>query len=224
MTDAAHQLAAFVDALLKGKRPPRFPAERTDGDALRAATALRAAIPGADAPRPEFVERLSRQLAAATELPARIPLSRRRLLARLSVPAAAAFLGAAAATAIRAAIDSLGPNRHASDEDELVPRQAGRWVPVAPVASLSVGRPVRFTAGAITGFVVMQDDAIQAISAVCTHMGCLLAPNQQSDRLDCPCHGAAFTLGGTPLDPEYSAPLPRLHVRVVGDMVEVFAI
>jgi len=224
VTDAVDRVAAFVDALLKGKRPPRFLADREDSDALRVAAALRAGTPGADAPQPEFVERLSQQLAAAAERPAGASLSRRRLLARLGVPASAALVGAAATTAVRAAADWLGAVRHAADEDELVPQGIGRWVPVAPVASLASGQPVRFTAGAIPGFVVKQGERIEAISAVCTHLGCLLVPDERADRLNCPCHGASFTLGGAPLNPEYTAPLPRLRVRVSGGMVEVFAI
>ena len=232
MTDGVDQVAAFVDALLKGKRPPRFPADREDGDALRVATALRAATPGADAPEPEFVKRLSRQLAAAVERPADASLSRRRLLAQLGVPAAAALVGAAAATALRSAADWLGAVRREADEDEhvpegngrWVPEGIGRWVPVAPAASLAAGRPERFTAGAIQGFLVKQGDGILAVSAVCTHLACLLAPNDRADRLNCPCHGASFTLDGAPLNPEYTRPLPRLRVRVSGDMVEVFTV
>jgi nitrite reductase/ring-hydroxylating ferredoxin subunit len=224
MTDAVDRVAAFVEALLKGQRPPRFPAEREDADALRVAAALHAAIPGADAPQPEFVARLARQLAAAAERPAAASLTRRRLLARLGIPASAALVGAAAATAFRTAADWLGAVHHAADESELVPQAAGHWVPVVPLASLAAGRPVRFTAGAIQGFLVQQGDRIQAVSAVCTHLGCLLAPNEQADRLDCPCHGASFTLAGAPLNPEYTTPLPRLQVRISGEMVEVLTV
>jgi Rieske Fe-S protein len=62
------------------------------------------------------------------------------------------------------------------------------------------------------------------VSAVCTHLGCLLDPNPAAGRLDCPCHGASFSLDGQPLSPTYTRPLPRLQTRINGDQVEVYAL
>jgi hypothetical protein len=65
MTGGADRVATFFDAVLKGQRPPRFPAEREDGYALLVAAAFGAATMGAVEPQPEFAARLSYQLAAA---------------------------------------------------------------------------------------------------------------------------------------------------------------
>jgi len=220
--ERVEQVAAFVDELLRGGRPRRFAAHADDGDALRAAAALAAASPRADEPNARFAERLRRELAEAVERPGRPSASRRRLLGRLGLPAAAALLGASMATGIRELAERLGPE---DPPGMLVPWGASaRWMPVASTASLTPGQPLRFTAGAVSGFLVQGPDAIQAISAICTHMGCLLNPNVDAGRLDCPCHGASFALDGTPLNAEYTRALPRLRVRVGGDMVEVYAI
>jgi Rieske Fe-S protein len=202
------------------------------------AAALAAARPGADAPSPDFVARLQQRLADANQAaettavettgtrPGWLWLSRRRLLARFAPQAAAVALGAAAATAAHSLMDRLSTDQ---DDSELVPATGGRWVPVASLASLASlppGTPVRFSAGAIEGFVILLQtpkEEVRAVSAVCTHLGCILAASPGGDRLECPCHGAAFATDGSPLSAEYQRPLPKLRTRLSGDQVEVFA-
>jgi Rieske Fe-S protein len=62
---------------------------------------------------------------------------------------------------------------------------------------------------------------MQALSAVCTHMGCIVRFNADHGSLDCPCHGASFALDGSPINHDYLQALPRLQSRVNGDIVEV---
>jgi hypothetical protein len=57
----------FVEDLLRGKRPRRFPAEQTDIAELRTAIGLRAARPGSGSPRDEFVTDLHGQQAAPAQ-------------------------------------------------------------------------------------------------------------------------------------------------------------
>jgi Rieske Fe-S protein len=52
----------------------------------------------------------------------------------------------------------------------------------------------------------------------------VLHANEASERLDCPCHRAAFSLDGTVLFHEFPAPLkplPTLQVRRSGNDVQV---
>ncbi len=54
-----------------------------------------------------------------------------------------------------------------------------------------------------------EDGQVHAVSAVCTHMGCIVGWNRTDRTWDCPCHGSRFTLSGevlngpavTPLEP-----------------------
>ncbi len=54
-----------------------------------------------------------------------------------------------------------------------------------------------------------EDGRVHAVSAVCTHMGCILGWNHTDRTWDCPCHGSRFALTGevlngpavTPLEP-----------------------
>jgi glycine/D-amino acid oxidase-like deaminating enzyme/nitrite reductase/ring-hydroxylating ferredoxin subunit len=55
-----------------------------------------------------------------------------------------------------------------------------------------------------------QDDTLQAVSAVCTHLGCLVAFNDAEQTWDCPCHGSRFALDGTVVNgPATTALEPR---------------
>jgi glycine/D-amino acid oxidase-like deaminating enzyme/nitrite reductase/ring-hydroxylating ferredoxin subunit len=41
------------------------------------------------------------------------------------------------------------------------------------------------------------DDSLRAVSAVCTHLGCVVAWNSAERSWDCPCHGSRFSASGT---------------------------
>jgi nitrite reductase/ring-hydroxylating ferredoxin subunit len=222
--EPADQVAAYVDALRDGRRPPRFPTDADEsGGALRAAAALNAALPGADAPRREFVEGLRQRLAqAAVPTSSAGSVTRRRLLGQLALPAVAALVGAAAATAVRSVLDHLLARGGDAADTQLVPDGVGHWTAVIPLISLSPGQPRYFASGAIQGFLIRQGADVSAVSAICTHLGCVLRNGKLPGRLDCPCHGASFTLLGEPLNPEYTTPLPGLRTRVNDGTVEVF--
>ena len=90
----------FVEDLLHGRRPHRFPAEEADVAELRTAIGLRAARPGSGAPREEFVTDLHRRLTAELadtdpeDGPARVVgCTRRRFVQGAAVAAAAAAVG-----------------------------------------------------------------------------------------------------------------------------------
>ncbi|HEY2703418.1 MAG TPA: Rieske (2Fe-2S) protein [Candidatus Dormibacteraeota bacterium] len=217
MSRGDRRVRRFVDALLRDRRPPRFEADPEDARLLQVAASLRGARTATDLPSAEFVSGLEAELREQLE-PA--PGRRRE-------PSRRGFLiggGIAAAAAAGVAVD-LGVRRTDQDraQGELVPA-TGSWHPVATLADLAGGRPLRFRAGSVEGVLVPHPDGgVHALSAVCTHMGCLL--EARADSLRCPCHGASFDLQGASVDREYlTTPLPRLRSRVVGDRVEVLVV
>jgi nitrite reductase/ring-hydroxylating ferredoxin subunit len=175
---------------------------------------MRAQHPGASNPTPEFVDSLARRL---REPPA--ATSRRGFLRGAGIAAAAAVIGVAADRTV----NSLTEGGHAPEHGgELVPKSAG-WKAVTTLAALEARPVVRFSAGAVTGFVIRNGARITAMSAVCTHQGCILDAAADSSSLVCPCHQQSFALDGTAKPGDYYlAPLPQLRSRVNGDAVEVF--
>jgi cytochrome b6-f complex iron-sulfur subunit len=222
MSDVVERLHDFVEALLKDRRPKRYPTDPEEAAAMHAATSLRTARPGADLPSPEFVAGLERRLAREVtrpEEPAQPAISRRRALQAAGLTAAAAVVaGVAAGRLAPGAPDTTTAD--GTSDDALNPRNA-QWVAVAAASAVGPGKAMRFSAGAVEGFVVNQAGRVNALSAVCTHMGCILKVNQDAGSLDCPCHGASFHLDGSPLNREYLRSLPTLESRVREGMVEV---
>jgi glycine/D-amino acid oxidase-like deaminating enzyme/nitrite reductase/ring-hydroxylating ferredoxin subunit len=54
-----------------------------------------------------------------------------------------------------------------------------------------------------------EDGAVHAVSAVCSHMGCIVGWNPTDRTWDCPCHGSRFTLEGEVLAGPAVLPLKR---------------
>jgi len=70
------------------------------------------------------------------------------------------------------------------------------WHFVIPLVALGEGA-VRFTADTLVGYVLResgtaQAEQIVALSAACTHMGCIVRWEDADRHFHCPCHTALF--------------------------------
>jgi cytochrome b6-f complex iron-sulfur subunit len=227
VNDDPEQLDKHVEDLLADRRPERTPlGEETALRARQTAAMLRAAKPGAGLPSKEFLERMQASIhgwvgeqSARTE-PAPRP-SRRSLLLSGAAGLAA---GIAAGVAAAVGIDRLGKSPAPGPGRILV--ENGSWKPVKAVADLPEGTAVAFRSGAIEGFLIRHGQEVRGLSAVCTHMGCILNYSKFRDQFECPCHGATFKTNGQPTD-QYDTRLPRLpslDVRINNGQVEVFTV
>lgn len=69
--------------------------------------------------------------------------------------------------------------------------------------------------------VVHERGRISALSAICTHKGCLVRWDNRKGELYCPCHGSAFDLNGNVKRGPAPRPLASLPVRVIHDQIVV---
>lgn len=195
-TEAAND---YVDALLAGRRP-RPPREIAgdEGDALRMAAFLSSAETHQAQPSAAFVEHLRARLAA--------PQRRSWLDFRLTRRGMArGLIGGVAAVAACL----VGGQAFQRLRGEPVP---GGWVPIARAAELTPGSVKRFVAGELEGHVMNIGGKIWALSAICTHMPCVLDWRGQNQEFQCACHEAGrFDVSGQQMGvDEYKQPLPPL--------------
>jgi cytochrome b6-f complex iron-sulfur subunit len=227
MNDDPEQLDQYVEDLLQDRKPERTPLP--DEDALRArqtAAMLRAAKPGAGLPTKEFLEQMQGSIhdwvdeQSTRPQPSARP-SRRALLLTGGAGIAA---GIAAGVAAAVGLDRLPKPPVPPPGQALV--ENGSWKTVKALVDLPEGTPIAFRSGAIEGFLIRNGDEVKGLSAVCTHMGCILNYSKLRTRFECPCHGATFEVSGQPTK-QYDTPLPRLpslSVRVQRGQVEVYTV
>ena len=58
-----------------------------------------------------------------------------------------------------------------------------------------------------------------ALSAVCTHLGCIVKWESDKDEFLCPCHGGRYSPAGQVLSGPPPAPLPTYSVSVAADEI-----
>ena len=226
MNDDPEQLDQYVEDLLQDRKPERTPL--ADEDALRArqtAAMLRAAKPGAGLPSKEFLGRMQASIPELVSQQSARPQPVARPSRRALLLTGAA--GLAAGIAATVGIDKL-TQKEAPLSGQLVLQTGswkGSWKPVKALADLPDRTPVAFRSGAIEGFLIRNGEDVKALSAVCTHQGCILNYSKLRDRFWCPCHGATFKTDGQMDEYELALPpLPALKSRVQRGQVEVFTV
>jgi cytochrome b6-f complex iron-sulfur subunit len=226
MSPRKRRVDRLLDAVADGEALPSGRIEDPeDAEALRAAIELRAAQPAADLPSEAFVALLRRQLDdERSDAGPRRGFSRRSLLASAGAVAAGAVAAAAGGVVVDRTL--LEPAHHTGPQTAaaLDPTD-GQWTAVATQADLTPGTAHRFATPGVVGFVSATETGVVAVSAACTHLGCILQQNTPSGRLDCPCHRTAFGYDGQLLFSQLETPpvaLTRIQVRQRDGSVEVF--
>ncbi|KAF2517157.1 FAD-dependent oxidoreductase [Flavobacterium foetidum] len=57
------------------------------------------------------------------------------------------------------------------------------------------------------------DNTLQAFSAVCPHLGCVVHWNPDEKSFDCPCHGSRFATDGTVINGPAKTDLDKIHIK-----------
>lgn len=90
---------------------------------------------------------------------------------------------------------------------------------LAQVSDIPVGGAISATDADGNKILLVQPEAgtVIGLSAVCTHQGCTVVPDD--DQLHCPCHGSVFDLTGATVSGPADEPLPTVDVHVADGAV-----
>jgi len=92
-----------------------------------------------------------------------------------------------------------------------------------PPTKFRAGSPELYPVNSVTFlpeqqvYVVRTSDGFYAVSAVCTHLGCVTQWKPDSDQIACPCHGSKFKPDGTKIEGPAPRPLPHFLITLTLD-------
>jgi cytochrome b6-f complex iron-sulfur subunit len=134
------------------------------------------------------------------------PISRRRLMAYAWIGAAAIVMG----ELIGGTFAFLWPRRKGPKVETVF--IAGK------VTDFKVGEVIPFRKERT--FILRTEGGFLAISAICTHLHCIVNWNEMLKKFECPCHGAKFNQNGEVLEGPPPRPLDLYKLQiVVGNVV-----
>jgi Rieske Fe-S protein len=240
------ELEQFIEKLQAGQTA-HPPSELTPSKAriYRMAALFRSASPDEVTPRPEFAAELkarleleiqqppkTRHLPFISRKPQREPrVSRRALLAGGAAAVAASLVAGAGIEHVVEQAATGGPapgtgQTGSTWSTPIVPHDiASTWLFVSTLAGLGENA-IRFATDSLVGYVIrndgdsgesVRDVPVIAMSAACTHMGCIVQWQNSDQKFHCPCHGGLFSEYGKPENSSpvrYLTALPRLETKI----------
>ncbi len=66
-------------------------------------------------------------------------------------------------------------------------------------------------------YIVRMPEGFYAVSAVCTHLGCVTQWKPDAEMIACPCHGSKFKSDGTKIEGPAPRPLPHFGISMTAD-------
>ena len=92
-----------------------------------------------------------------------------------------------------------------------------------PPSSFRVGSPDQYPANSVSYiedqqvYIVRTNEGFYAVSAVCTHLGCITQWKPDANQIACPCHGSKFTREGAKTDGPAPRSLPHFSITLTAD-------
>jgi cytochrome b6-f complex iron-sulfur subunit len=92
-----------------------------------------------------------------------------------------------------------------------------------PPARFHIGAPEDFPVNSVSFlreqqvFIVRTNDGFSAVSAVCTHLGCITEWKPDDNLIACPCHGSKFNREGKKVAGPAPQPLPHFTMLLAAD-------
>jgi cytochrome b6-f complex iron-sulfur subunit len=92
-----------------------------------------------------------------------------------------------------------------------------------PPTTFRIGLPDGYPMNSVTYiadqqvYIVRMPGGFHAISAICTHLGCITQWKPDLDSIACPCHGSQFSKEGSVVHGPAPQPLPHYALRLMPD-------
>ena len=92
-----------------------------------------------------------------------------------------------------------------------------------PATRFRVGGPDLYPVNTVTlrasqqVYIVHTPAGFYAVSAVCTHLGCVTQWKPENGRIECPCHGSKFQPDGDKIEGPAPRPLPHFAITLSPD-------
>ncbi|HEV2103834.1 MAG TPA: Rieske (2Fe-2S) protein [Candidatus Acidoferrum sp.] len=92
-----------------------------------------------------------------------------------------------------------------------------------PSTTFRAGNPDLFPVNSVTFlqdqqvYIVRIPTGFYAVSAVCTHLGCVTQWKPEANRIACPCHGSKFQPDGKKIEGPAPRPLPHYSITLTAD-------
>jgi len=92
-----------------------------------------------------------------------------------------------------------------------------------PSSTFRAGNPDLYPVNSVTYlheqqvYIVRTEQGFYAVSAVCTHLGCITQWKPDANQIACPCHGSKFRSDGTKIEGPAPRPLPHFSITLTVD-------
>lgn len=92
-----------------------------------------------------------------------------------------------------------------------------------PATTFRAGNPDLYPLDSVTFlqdqqvYIVRTSGGFYAVSAVCTHLGCVTQWKAEANMIACPCHGSKFTPEGKKIEGPAPRPLPHYSITLTAD-------
>jgi cytochrome b6-f complex iron-sulfur subunit len=92
-----------------------------------------------------------------------------------------------------------------------------------PSATFRAGNPDLYPVNSVTFsqdqqvYIVRTQEGFYAVSAVCTHLGCITQWKPDANMIACPCHGSKFKSDGTKVEGPAPRSLPHFGITLTPD-------
>lgn len=92
-----------------------------------------------------------------------------------------------------------------------------------PSTTFRAGNPDLYPVNSVTFnqdqqvYIVRTQEGFYAVSAVCTHLGCITQWKPDANMIACPCHGSKFKSDGTKVEGPAPRSLPHFSIKLTQD-------